>query len=82
MKNVYFYTVQMFMALIVFKAKALNAMPAIAKNIGWLIMIAGSWVSPWQSGHLENIKLYSSYDQYAWIFSYAILPNQKNAIEF
>lgn len=37
----------MFMALIVFKAKALNAMPAIAKNIGWLIMIAGSWVSPW-----------------------------------
>lgn len=36
----------MFVALIVFQAKALNDMPAIA-NIGWLNVIAGSWVSLW-----------------------------------
>lgn len=34
----------MFVALIVFQTKALNVMPALA-NIGWLNVVAGSWVS-------------------------------------
>ena len=52
----------MFMSLSIFRAKDLKNIRATAKNIGWLNMITGAWTDLWQSGHLENIKLYNFYD--------------------
>lgn len=35
------------MSLSIFKVEALSDMHAIAKNIGWLNMITGTWVAVW-----------------------------------